>query len=485
MSFAINQFTGFGVASSLVPPASNAWDFMTQSLVDTIDGATLTFKRDNDPPVNTNSWYWDSNLDYVTDGDSTSPRWEYYPADLGDASAGDERGLLIEGTGHDTAATALVNDNNYSYELNSNSQWAETRISFTTGQASPDGNNRALKHTATVTSGTHLNYGGNRSLTGATIGQGVCVQIHYKNVHANQRYFMMELTAGTSGGSVYRAVIDTIDHTVVDSSSSGGTGNAILFAGTVPVADGYHNAVLSGVLTGNTTCQFRYYMGDGDTIADHTGAWAGAGDDTTAMLFWNCMLSYRGAAHNHKLCSVGDTGSRGDGCRIATSDLNGFNNDAGTLWLEVEWPEECQQDNAYMMGIGDGANTDYIALACARQDASSNPRHWAWIRENNAAQTANVEDLVDPTTSTIHRFAITWDRDTSTMQSAYDGAASTQQTSYSVPTSDHLDYLYVGRLPSGDLTTLMGQGIGKFWIRKARYYNTALTEGELKAITTL
>ena len=480
MSFAVNQFTGFGTPSSLVPAAANEWNFMNQSLVDTIDGATLSFARDKTGSGSTNSWYWDDNLDYVSDADGTTPRWEYYPADIGDASAGDPRGLLIEGIGHRTSASALVNANSYSYELNSNSQWAETNISFpSTSEASPDGANRGIKHVATVANATHYNYSGVYALTGATVGRGVAVQMHYKNVDAAQRYFMMEFTAGTS---TYQAVFDTTGHAVTDTAASG-AGGVIYYTGVKEVADGYYNAILICQLTGSTSCNLRYYLGDGDQIADHTGAWAG--DGSSAITFWNCMVNYTGVAMNHKLSTVADTDSRGDGCRILTSSLNDFNADEGTLWCEFEWPEEAHFDSAYLGGIGDGGNTDYIMLGCGRDDGTLNPRHWAFIRENNVSGTANLEDFVNPTTSTIHRCAITWNRNTSEMQSAYDGEAATRRTSYAIPTSDHLDYLYVGRLPSGDATALWGQGLGKHWSRKFRYYNKALTEAELKLITTL
>jgi hypothetical protein len=343
-------------AGPTVPAATIEWDFINdESLTDTSATHTLSYQRVAQAG-NTNSYAIDATGDLVF-VDASTPRFDHDPVTLAN------RGLLMEG-GYSLAGVAgAYNAVNFSYNVSSNVWWAETSLSWQANQpGSPAGDSTAYFTFPTAVTGAHKNNSSLMNVSGVSVGGGVCYSMFLKHKPGSTySHVRFECIAGTA---TFNMMCDAEFGTITDTS-----GTAVA-TGVVDAGNGWYRfwAIVDTVSTVNV--RFNHWISPGANLGDEL-SFLGAGTSSHGVWTWGAQVNRDRYLHSHKITNTGDSESDGDQADIATGGW--FNHLAGTLYVELEYPESSENDSCYPMGLGDGNGTDLITMLM-RSDIGLNTR---------------------------------------------------------------------------------------------------------------
>ena len=466
MSFALNQFTGFGVPSSLFPEASASWSFASnESLTDDSGTYTADFEIiGNGTVTNTSKIGSDGEMDYHT-ADGANPRWDYFPT--GDNNP---RGLMIEQGEASIASPGSANDNHidFSYELNSNSWWAESGVSINGGETDPAGGTDAYAHIPSGSSNVKTNTSSSMNISSISVGDDVFFSIFFKSGDTNARYFMLSCD---TGAETTRHVIDSQNQTFTDEDGS------YVDRGIEDYGNGWYRVwVLATAATQTSGMGFIYYFGDGPDIADHTGAWAGNGSDEIIMYGAHIGVD---APMAYKHCTVDDVNHIGDKFKLDTStDIPNFDEDKGTLYAYIELRYGTDNWINYVFSVdNDTNNTDYFLLSMDGRDGY--PAVSCQLREGGSLRDSFTRTQITQLHGNFYKIAMTWDSTADELKVYVNGLLIDTLTSGgNWPGAGDLTNIGLARLYTGSTR-------GSIWVREFKYWDSAIKEDHAKFLTTI
>lgn len=245
MSFALNQFTGFGAGGVYIPPVTREWFFAEdKSLVDRVAGMTATFGRTG-PVSGEYANYYDSSGDLVG-VERLVPRYGHH------VNGGASKGIVFGVT------SSNVQPQSETIGVTTGGAWTNTAVTFTTAAADILGRTGAavkIKEDNTTdehkTKGTNVNIG--------SIGDYVAASIYAKADDKDTVYFQANLGSGGQFGFF----VDLSDGSIGDT-----IGTAPNAYGVQDVGGGWYRLWLTGPTITSNTCSMSIGLSNGTTSGD-------------------------------------------------------------------------------------------------------------------------------------------------------------------------------------------------------------------------
>lgn len=452
MSYALNQFTGFGAPSAAggvtVRAADVDWDFInTESLADAT--ATYTFSHTR-ATTGAGAAYFDSNGD-IARAATGVVRYCYDPS-----GTPAKVGMICE---HE-----LLNQMARGEEVGNATVWGAFSATVSANAAvAPDGNTTADKIIPTATTADHY-YQNNTGFSTGSIGGYATQGVYVKGIPGEVMYCVLEFYFGA--GNRPKIWVDLSDGTITD--QQGGT---MVAYGTQAMQDDWYYVWAHATTVTSKGIQMYIHASSGGTSGDESYL----GDNIQGFYAWGCngMSDKRSLGFYRGPIAGADATQPLDVYKVATSGWMDYTE--GTLLCEFHQFGWQSVWAAYLATFRPdaGSATDYMALYAN----GHTPDAHALMEVSNVQQF----NMGTPSGTTggpgTYKAALAYKLND--CQIAANGVALTADTVCTLPSSANLAYLYLGQ--GWNTTPLARAG---FQMQRVRYWNTRLTEAELVAITT-